>query len=197
MEISANGLALIKSFEGLRLKAYKCLSSEKYFTIGYGHYGSDVSKDMVITETEAEQLLKSDVVKFVDNVNKYQSIYNFNQNEFDALVSFAYNVGSINRLTNNGKRDRDTIRKKMLEYNKSGGKVISALVTRRQKEVELFNTAVEVTTYKSISDILGVVTGVLNGQYGNGEERKKKLTSEGFNATYIQSVVNLILNYRN
>lgn len=197
MNISENGMTLIKSFEGLRLKAYKCLSSEKYYTIGYGHYGSDVTKDMVITEEQADKLLKADVDKYVDNVNKYQSIYNFNQNEFDALVSFAFNVGSINQLTNNGKRDRVTIRKKILEYNKSGGKVIQGLVTRRQKELELFDTAVENETSKSISDILGAVTRVLNGQYGNGEVRKKNLTEDGFNATYIQSVVNLILNYRN
>ena len=49
MKISENGISLIKSFEGLRLKAYKAVSTEEYYTIGYGHYGADVAADMVIT----------------------------------------------------------------------------------------------------------------------------------------------------
>ena len=96
MKISEKGLELIKTFEGLRLSSYKALSAEKYYTIGYGHYGSDVSKDMIITESQAEELLKKDVEKFEDKVNKYSN-YSFNQNQFDALVSFAYNIGNIDQ----------------------------------------------------------------------------------------------------
>ena len=60
MKTSENGISLIKSFEGLRLKAYKAVSTEEYYTIGYGHYGADVAKDMVITEEQAEMLRSGD-----------------------------------------------------------------------------------------------------------------------------------------
>ena len=138
-ELSDAGLALIKSFEGLRLKAYKCVSSEKYYTIGYGHYGSDVKKDQQITKEKAEQLLRKDCNKFVKHVNTFVKKYpDMNQNQFDALVSFAYNVGSINQLTANGTRDYKTIAQKMSLYNKSGGKILAGLTRRREKERELF-----------------------------------------------------------
>ena len=126
------------SFEGLRLKAYKPISTEKYYTIGYGHYGSDVKKDMVIDKNKAIELLKKDCKKFENNVNKYQPRYNFNQNQYDALVSFAYNIGSINGLTKNGTRSIEQIEKAIPLYNKAGGKVLKGLTTRRKKELALF-----------------------------------------------------------
>lgn len=144
MELSENGLNLIKSFEGCKLKAYKCLPNEKYYTIGYGHYGSDVSKNMVISQQEADTLLKKDCERFVNHVNTYVKKYNFNQNQFDALVSFAFNIGNINQLTANGTRSISTISNKILEYNKSGGKVVQGLVSRRKKEKELFDKKVDV-----------------------------------------------------
>lgn len=138
MHISANGLNLIKSFESCRLKAYKALSTEQYWTIGYGHYGADVKPGMVINQSRADVLLKMDIKKFEDKVNKYDSVYKFNQNEFDALVCFAYNVGSIDQLTAKGMRSRALIAEKMLEYTKSGGKIIKGLVARRAAEQKLF-----------------------------------------------------------
>ena len=142
MKISEKGLELIKSFEGLRLTSYKAVSSEKYYTIGYGHYGSDVRKDMTITESQAEELLKKDVEKFEDKVNKYSN-YNFNQNQFDALVSFAYNIGNIDQLTAKGTRTIEQISTHISLYVKSGGKTLTGLVKRREKEKELFDTPVE------------------------------------------------------
>ena len=53
LKLSDKGLQLIKQFEGCRLKAYKCIITEKYYTIGYGHYGADVKKDMTITMEQA------------------------------------------------------------------------------------------------------------------------------------------------
>jgi GH24 family phage-related lysozyme (muramidase) len=185
--LSQNGLNLIKSFEGLKLTAYKALSTEKYYTIGYGHYGSDVTKGMKITEAQAEKLLANDCAKFVTHVNKYMSTYNFNQNQFDALVSFAYNVGSITQLTNNGKRSISDISSKILEYNKSGGKVITGLTTRRKKEQTLFNTAVKTKTNEEIAK------EVLAGKWGNGTERKTALEKAGYNYTEIQKLVNKLL----
>ena len=143
MKISQTGLKLIKSFEGCQLTAYKAVSSEKYYTIGYGHYGADVTKGMKITQSRAEALLISDLAKFEAKVNKYQGKYNFNQNQFDALVSFAYNVGSIDGLTNNGKRTIAQISAKFSAYNKSGGKVLAGLTKRRAAEKKLFDSAVK------------------------------------------------------
>lgn len=140
MKISQTGLNLIKSFEGCRLVAYKAVSTEKYYTIGYGHYGADVTKGMRITQSRADALLVSDLAKFEAKVNKYQAKYNFNQNQFDALVSFAYNVGSIDGLTNNGKRTIAQISTKFAAYNKSGGKVLTGLTKRRAAEKKLFDT---------------------------------------------------------
>ena len=137
MKTSKKGLELIKKFEGCRLTAYKALPNEKYYTIGYGHCGSDVKKGQTITQEDADMLLAKDVQKFEYRVNAYKK-YNWTQNEFDALVSFAYNIGNIDGLTNYGQRSKETIAEKMLFYVKSGGQTISGLVKRRQAEKLLF-----------------------------------------------------------
>lgn len=138
MKISNKGLALIKEFEGLRLTTYTCAGGKK--TIGYGHTGSDVYYGMKITEADAESLLLSDLARFERHVNSYDKCYGWTQNEFDAMVSFAFNVGSIDGLTYNGIRSKAMIADKMLAYCKAGGKKVAGLVTRRQKERELFLT---------------------------------------------------------
>ena len=150
MNISQNGINLIKSFEGLRTKAYKALSTEKYYTIGYGHYGSDVYEGMTITEAEAENLLRTDLKKYVGYVNTFLSKYNIsiNQNQFDALTSFTYNVGnvwanqdfSLKRYLINGVNNysADQITTAFRNWNKSGGNVIAGLTRRREAEAKLF-----------------------------------------------------------
>lgn len=140
MKISDKGLSIIKKFEGCRLKAYKCPAG--VLTIGYGHTGSDVKSGMSITESQAEDLLKKDLSKFEKKVEKYNRVYNFNQNQFDALVSFAFNVGNIDQLTSNGKRTIAEISAKIPAYNKAGGKVLSGLTSRRAAEKKLFDTKV-------------------------------------------------------
>lgn len=136
MKISDKGIAMIKEFEGLRLTTYKCAAGVK--TIGYGHTGSDVYYGQRITEREAEALLRADLARFERHVNSYDDAYGWSQNEFDALVSFAFNVGSIDQLTYNGIRSKKLIADKMLEYCKAGGKRLSGLVARRQREREMF-----------------------------------------------------------
>jgi len=185
--ISAKGLDMIKSFEGLRLKAYKAVPTEKFYTIGYGHYGSDVKKDMVISKDRAEVLLRQDLESAIRNVNTYNSKYNFNQNEFDALVSFAFNVGSIHQLTALGTRSKKTIANKILQYTKSGGKVIKGLVTRRQKEHDLFVTPASTLDYEEIAK------EVIAGKWGNGAQRKQSLTKAGYDYTLVQQVVNKLV----
>ena len=150
MNISDNGLKLIESFEGLRLKAYKVSgANEKYYTIGYGHYGPDVKEGMKITKEQAEEYLRKDVASAENAVNKYESKYHFNQNQYDALVSFAYNIGSIDQLTNKGKRTIQQISNNILLYNKAGGKVLAGLKRRREAEKKLFDTPVETVKDKN------------------------------------------------
>ena len=189
--LSANGLNLIKSFEGCKLTAYKCVPTEKYYTIGYGHYGSDVKAGMTITLKRAEELLLQDCQKFVNHVNSYMDNYNFNQNQFDALVSFAYNIGSIKQLTANGTRTTEQISTKITAYNKSGGNVLKGLVKRRAKEKELFDTPTSTTTTKKSNE--EIAKEVVAGKWGNGNARKTALTKAGYDYKVIQSLVNKLL----
>lgn len=139
MKISTTGLNLIKSFEGCRLTAYKCPAG--VWTIGYGHTGN-VKSGQKITQAKADAYLKSDLDKFEKHVMSYDKKYNWNQNEFDALVSFAYNVGNITRLTNGGKRTKKQISERITFYNKANGKVLAGLTRRRQAEKALFDKPV-------------------------------------------------------
>lgn len=136
MKTGEAGINLIKSFEGLRLNAYKPVSTEKYYTIGYGHYGADVKPDMVITSAYAEALLRLDLDKFERAVNSYER--NWNQNQFDALVSFAFNcgVGNLKKLV--GGRTNAQIAQAIVKYNRAGGKVLKGLIRRREAEQALF-----------------------------------------------------------
>lgn len=136
MHINNEGLSIIKESEGLSLKAYKCPAG--VWTIGYGHTGRDVKKGMVITEEKATDLLRSDIARFERDVLYYDKLYNFTSNEFSALVSFAYNIGSIAGLTKAGTRSKEQIANKMLEYCYASGKKLNGLYTRRQKERRLF-----------------------------------------------------------
>ena len=138
MKVSEKCINIIKKYEGCRLTAYKPVATEKYWTIGYGHYGSDVKQGMIITQSQAEEFLKKDLVKFENHVMKYDHVYHWTQSEFDACVSFCYNVGSINQLTDNGTRTKQQIASKMLEYNKAGGKILAGLTKRRKDEQALF-----------------------------------------------------------
>ena len=149
MKTSDNGIELIKSFEGFSPKSCKCVESEKYYTIGYGHYGKDVAENDTITKSSATELLKKDLESAENKVNKYVSVYGFNQNQYDALVSFCYNVGNIDGLTKNGARTISQISTAFTYYNKSGGKVLKGLQSRRLKERELFNKPVDNIEYYS------------------------------------------------
>ena len=177
MKISENGLNLIISFEGFCPKATKAVKTEKYYTIGYGHYGKDVGEKQTITKEEALTLLKKDMKRFETKVMKYNKCYNFTQNEFDALVSFAYNVGNIDRLTAKGTRTKKEIADSMLLYIKSGGNVLEGLRKRRIRERELFlkcSTSNFYPKYNGASKDIDVVLssiGVNSKFYGNYKKR--------------------------
>ena len=91
MRTSENGVELIKRFEGLELEAYQDIAG--IWTIGYGHTGSDVQPGMKISERDAEELLRRDLKPREQAVEGAVKVP-LNQNEFDALVSFVYNVGA-------------------------------------------------------------------------------------------------------
>lgn len=198
MMINDKGIALIKSFEGLRLKAYKALPSEKYFTIGYGHYGADVKEGQTITEAEAEALLRADLKKYEAKVNKY-SAYNWTDNEFSALVSFAYNIGNIDGLTKKGERSREEIKKVWTSYCKAGGKELPGLLRRREMELKLFNegktmAAEHPTDQKDpkqikLDKLIELTKATMRGEYGSGVNRKNRLGS-AYNA--VQAIINYI-----
>jgi len=137
MNTSTNGINLIKSFEGCRLNAYKPVPTEQYWTIGYGHYGSDVAPNQVITQAEAEILLGIDLKKYEQAVTA-STPFPLTQNQFDALVSFSYNcgVGNLKKLVNGRKAPQ--VAEAMLNYNKAGGKILAGLTRRRQAEHDLF-----------------------------------------------------------
>lgn len=136
MKTSQNGINLIKQFEGCRLQAYKPVAAEPCYTIGYGHYGSDVLPGMVISQTQAEAYLAQDLAKYEKSVNALN--IPLNQNQFDALVSFAYNCGSGNLKKLVRGRSPQQIADAMLQYNKGSGKVLPGLTKRRQAERTLF-----------------------------------------------------------
>ena len=140
-KISENGLALIKRFEGLRLTAYQ--DSVGVWPIGYGHTSS-VSEGQTITQTQADAYLRADCANAEKAVNRYMAVYQWNQNQFDALVSFTYNcgAGNLRTLLDGGARSIAQISEKIPAYRKAGGKVLKGLVNRRAAEKTLFDTPV-------------------------------------------------------
>lgn len=152
MKVSQKGIDMIKEFEGLSLDAYQCNAG--VWTIGYGHT-SGVGEGMRISLLEAENLLRQDLDRFEKHVSKF-TMYDFNQNQFDALVSFAFNIGNINQLTNAGKRSISQIEKHWTAYVHAGGQVLHGLVRRRKKELELFQTPVDGLVERSALIVDGV-----------------------------------------
>ena len=136
MKTSDNGIKLITSFEGCKLSAYQ--DPVGVWTIGFGHTAG-VKPGMVIDSDTAILLFKEDLKKYEVNVNKFMPIYHFTQNQYDAMVSYAYNIGSINKLVDNGKRTLQEISDDIPNHNKAKGKVLAGLTRRRMAEKALFD----------------------------------------------------------
>ena len=139
MHTGNKGIELIKHFEGCELEAYKCPAG--VWTIGYGHI-KGVKEGMKITEMQAEEMLKSELHEYEGYINDYVTVP-LNQNQFDAMVSWVYNLGGGNlrsstllKVLNAG--DYDGVPAQMLRWNKAGGKVLEGLTRRRQAEADLF-----------------------------------------------------------
>jgi len=145
-KVSKNGLELIKKYEGFRANPYKCPAGVP--TIGYGAtYYPDGKRvkmtDPPVTEKQATEMLKSMLLGFEKAVDTY-CIDTINQNQFDALVSFAYNVGT-NALKNstllkklNVNANDPTIKDEFMKWVKAGGRKLQGLVNRRTEEAKLY-----------------------------------------------------------
>ena len=140
MNTSRNGIELIKRFEGCRLETYICPAG--VFTIGYGHTGADVKSGLKITQEEAEILLKNDLKAFEKEVQRIIK-KELTQNQFDALVSFAYNLGleslrksTLAKLINQGKIKEAANQFERWVY--ANGVKLNGLIRRRKAEKELF-----------------------------------------------------------
>ena len=125
MKINEEGFNLIKSYEGCRLVAYKALPTEKYFTIGWGHYGADVKEGQVISQEQADDLFLKDLERYEGYVNTYGKDLGLNNNEFSALVSFCYNCGAGNLKKLLSGKNKQQIAEAILNYNHAGVKVHS------------------------------------------------------------------------
>jgi len=145
MKVNADGYALLKKFEGCRLKAYLCPAN--VWTIGYGNTfyedGTKVKEGDVITQARAEQLAKNVIDKFAVSVRALIT-QTLNENQFSACVSLAYNIGtggfkksSVLRKVNANPND-PTIADSFRLWNKGGGKVLAGLVKRREAEIALY-----------------------------------------------------------
>ena len=168
MKISEQGISLIKSFESCKLTAYKALSTEEHYTIGWGHYGADVKAGQTISQDEADALFSSDLQKFVKYTNTYTKSLKLNQNQFDALVSFCYNCGpgTLKKLVSGRTVEEITEHITDEPYTRSKGKVIKGLVRRRQQEKELFCKGSEV---KSMAVRIGSARIDENGKLSGGK----------------------------
>ena len=139
MNTSPKGIALIKEFEGLRLKAYQCPGG--VWTIGYGHTAG-VKPGMLISKVQAEEYLKADLIAFERYLNGLGLA--LNQNQFDALVSFIYNVGTGNFSNSTLLRkvranpQENSIMDEFLRWVYSKGRVLPGLQRRRLAEMKLY-----------------------------------------------------------
>lgn len=141
MKISAEGLALVKGFEGFRPEPYRCPAG--VWTIGYGTTDG-ITKDTVpITEEAASRMLEADLDEIASVVSKY--LPELRQNQADAVLSFCYNCG-VDAFSRSGlchairknPEDFETIRREFMRWVHAGGKVLPGLVKRREAEADMY-----------------------------------------------------------
>ncbi|MEH3446165.1 lysozyme [Enterobacter roggenkampii] len=144
MQTSEKGIALIKQFEGCKLTAYQ--DSVGVWTIGYGWTkpvdGKPIRAGMTIKQETAERLLKTGLVSYESDVSRLVKV-GLTQGQFDALVSFTYNLGARSLSTSTLLRklnaeDYAGAADEFLRWNKAGGKVLNGLTRRREAERDLF-----------------------------------------------------------
>ena len=140
MKISQEGIDLIKHFEGCELESYRC--SANVLAIGYGTT-KNVVEGMKISQHQAEELLMKDLEEFEEYVEDLIDVP-LEQNQFDALVAWTYNLGPTNLKTSTlrkvlNKGAYDDVAEQIKRWNKANGKVLKGLVRRRNAEAKLFD----------------------------------------------------------
>jgi Phage-related lysozyme (muraminidase) len=182
MNLGGNGENMIKAHEGYRADAYQDIGG--VWTIGWGHTGN-VYEGMTVTKSEAQNFFDKDVKTAVDAVNVFVigKGISLNQNQFDALVSLVYNVGSHNIFTKvygNGyeygsslynlilQKEHYKAAQRFTDFNKVNGQVVKGLTNRRIKEKELFLTSPSDGVLQSVLSVVagGVFTWYLAKQFG-------------------------------
>ena len=149
MKISDNGINLIKRFEGVRYKPYRCPAG--LWTVGVGHLIGDGkqlpdSYNKTFTEREVDELLRKDLARFERGVTMLFPVsYRFTQGAYDALVSFSFNLGlgALQRSTVRSallRGDKTMAGESLLKYCRAGGKILKGLQLRRQAEHKLLMT---------------------------------------------------------
>jgi lysozyme len=159
MHMSVEGIdALLKKFEGCKLKAYKCPAG--IWTIGYGHTSAagapEVVQGMTITQVEANDILRRDLVKYEKGVEALVK-QPLTQNQFDVLVDFAYNAGagalkSSTLLKKINAGEFDAVPAELMKWTKGGGKVLPGLVRRRQAESTWWSSGEPVDEHEQRTD---------------------------------------------
>ena len=139
MNISNEGISLIKKFEGCELEAYQ--DAVGVWTIGYGHT-KNVKEGLTVSKEQADNMLLNELDEYCEHVEKAVTV-DLKQCEFDALVSWTYNLGPTNlnnstmlKVLNN--KEYNEVPNQIMRWNKAGGKVLQGLVRRREAEALLF-----------------------------------------------------------
>jgi lysozyme len=139
LQISQEGLALIKKFEGCELEAYKCPAG--VWTIGYGHT-KDVKEGDKINKDEADYLLQEEMIEYESYIDDMVEV-DLNQSQYDSLCAWVYNLGPSNlgsstmlKVLNEGKYAE--VPQQIKRWNKANGEVLTGLIRRREAEALLF-----------------------------------------------------------
>lgn len=184
---------LIKEFEGCRLTAYKPVPWEQMYTIGWGHYG--VTAGTTWTKAQADSQLEIDINnKYAPMVDAYVK-GKANQNEFDALVSLAYNCGNVFVADGWAGFSHAYVAGMIPKYRNAGGQVLQGLVRRRQAELDLFNKPVSSNSNQN-NQTGGEIQMYLIEGLDNSGKTKHFYISDGVSVRHVRTP-RMLRNYKN
>jgi lysozyme len=186
MQVNENGLTLIRKFEGFRARAYR--DAVGVWTIGYGHTSRagppQVKAGLVVTRARAAQILAKDVAMFAEGVAGLVTAV-LNDNQFSALVSFAYNVGLGNFrkssvLSAVNREDFEAVPRRLALWSRAGGRVLPGLVRRRAAEAALFATEVDSPEGGLVEVLKPIVESTVEVAKGKPLNKSRTAWSAGF-----------------
>lgn len=184
---------LIKEFEGCRLTAYKPVPWEQMYTIGWGYYG--VTAGTTWTQAQADSQLEIDINnKYAPMVDAYVK-GKANQNEFDALVSLAYNCGNVFIADGWAEFSHAYVASMIPKYCNAGGQVLQGLVRRRQAELDLFNKQVTGNSNQN-NQTGGIIKMYLIKGLDNSGKEKHWFVSDGVSVRHVRTP-RMLRNYKN